>query len=82
VIASYDDAGRIENAIRSSNYPLADVTYDTDVILELVMEPEKVEPFHHWLGELTNGAIIPCNAGERSVEVPAQAEGLERPESQ
>lgn len=81
VTASYDDAGRIENAIRSSEYPLADVTYSNDVTFELVMEPEKVEPFHRWLGGLTNGTIIPHGAGERSVEIPAPTEGP-RTESQ
>lgn len=81
VTAPYDDAGRIENAIRSSEYSLVDVTYSNDVTFDLVMEPEKVEPFHHWLGGLTNGAVIPYEAGERSVEVPASTEGP-RAESQ
>lgn len=74
LVASYDDAGRIENAIRASDYPLTDVAYTTDVTFELVMEPEQVEPFHHWIGELTNGAIIPADAGERFVEVSASTE--------
>lgn len=74
LVASYDNAGRVENALRSSEYPLTHVAYDTNVTFELVMEPEHVEPFRHWVGELTNGAYIPRDDGDRFVEVPARAE--------
>lgn len=73
LVATYDDAGRIENAIRASDYPLADVAYTTDVTFELVMEPVQVDSFTHWISELTNGAITPTDAGTRYVEVPAPA---------
>lgn len=73
MVAKYDDAGRIENAIRASEYPLTDVVYTTDVRFELVMEPEQVDSFAHWVGELTNGAITPEDGGTRYVEVPAPA---------
>lgn len=73
LVASYDDAGRIEHAIRASDYPLDEVAYSTDVRFELVMEPEQVDGFAHWIGELTNGAIRPDNGGTRYVEVPAPA---------
>jgi uncharacterized YigZ family protein len=73
LVASYDDAGRIENAIRATDYPLNDVAYTTDVTFELVMEPERVDGFTHWISELTNGAITPEDAGTRYVEVPAPA---------
>ena len=74
LVAAYEDAGRIENAIRSSGYPLTHAEYGDDVTFELVMEPEQVEAFGHWLGELTNGSIVPCGNGERFVEVPAPIE--------
>ncbi len=73
LVASYDDAGRIENAIRASDYPLNDVVYSTDVTFEMVMEPERVDAFTHWIHELTNGGITPVDAGTRYVEVPAPA---------
>ncbi len=73
LVASYDDAGRIENAIRASDYPLSDVGYGTEVIFELVMEPEQVDEFAHWIGELTNGTLVPEDGGTRYVEVPAPA---------
>lgn len=71
LVASYDDAGRIENAIRASEYPLTDVAYTTDVTFELVMEPAQVDGFTHWISEITNGALSPHDAGTRYVEVEA-----------
>jgi uncharacterized YigZ family protein len=69
--APYDDAGRIENAIRASDFPLHDVAYGMDVAFELVMEPDQVDRFTHWVGELTNGGLAPEDGGTRYVEVPA-----------
>jgi putative IMPACT (imprinted ancient) family translation regulator len=71
LVASYDDAGRIENAIRASDFPLTDVAYGNEVTFELVMEPKQVASFQHWIGELTNGDILPADAGVRYVDVPA-----------
>lgn len=73
ITAPYDDAGRIENAIRASDYPLTEVCYGQEVGFELVLEPDQVDPFTRWLAELTNGAIAPEDAGVRYVEVPAEA---------
>lgn len=72
--ASYDDAGRIENAIRASDYMLDNVEYSTEVVLELTMEPNMVHGFRHWIGELTNGAVEPHEVGIRHIEVPASIE--------
>lgn len=69
--APYDDAGRIENAIRASDFPLNDVAYGMDVAFELVMEPDRVDAFAHWVGELTNGSLVPEDGETRYVEVPA-----------
>ncbi len=74
VSASYDDAGRIENAIRARELNLADVAYDMDVTFELVMPPAEVDAFGTWLQELTNGATAATITGERFVEVPAPAQ--------
>lgn len=73
VSANYDDAGRIENAIRSRELNLADVAYALDVTFELVMPPDEVEVFQTWLQELTNGVNDATIVGERFVEVPASA---------
>jgi uncharacterized YigZ family protein len=74
LVANYEDAGRIENAIRASAFPLTDVAYGNEVTFELVMDPEQVAMFHHWIGELTNGNILPEDAGVRYVEVPGPTE--------
>jgi uncharacterized YigZ family protein len=73
LVASYDDAGRIENAIRASGFPLSDVAYGTDVTFELVLELDQLDQFANWVAELTNGAIVPEDGGVRHVEVPASA---------
>jgi uncharacterized YigZ family protein len=73
LVATYDDAGRLENAIRASEFPLTDVAYGNDVRFELVMEPHQVERFAHWIGELTNGALEPVDGGTRYTEVAAPA---------
>lgn len=79
LVAPYDDAGRIENAIRSSEYPLGNVSYGEKVTFELVMEPELVQPFRHWLAEMTNGTIVPLDSGERFVDVRAPTEAQHQP---
>lgn len=73
VPANYDDAGRIENAIRSRELNLSDVEYGLDVTFQLVMPPNEVEAFQTWLQELTNGVNDATIVGERFVEVPAAA---------
>lgn len=74
MVADYETAGRVENAIRAKDLDLVDVTYDTDVTFELVMAPADVDSFQTWLQELTNGEIAATITGERFVEVPASAQ--------
>lgn len=74
VTANYDDAGRIENAIRARDLDLVDVAYAMDVTFELVMPPANVGAFDTWLQELTNGVNGATITGERFVEVPAPAQ--------
>lgn len=74
VTANYDDAGRIENAIRARELVLIDVAYAMDVTFELVMPPAEVEAFGTWVQELTNGANAATITGERFVELPAPAQ--------
>lgn len=74
MVADYETAGRVENAIRAKELELVDVAYDTDVTFELVMAPADVDSFQTWLQELTNGEIAATIEGERFVEVPASAQ--------
>lgn len=70
-VASYDDAGRIEHAIRSRGEPLQHVNYGMNVTFELAMIPEDAAVFALWLQELTNGSIHATIEGEQFVEVAA-----------
>lgn len=74
MVADYETAGRVENAVRAKELDLVDVAYDTDVTFELVMAPADVDSFQTWLQELTNGEIAATITGERFVEVPASAQ--------
>lgn len=74
MVADYETAGRLENAIRAKEFDLVDVAYDAQVTLELVMAPGDVAMFQTWLQELTNGEIAATIEGERFVEVPASAQ--------
>lgn len=74
MVADYETAGRLENAVRAKELNLVDVGYGTDVTFELVMTPTDVDEFATWVQELTNGAIGATIVGERFVEVPAPAQ--------
>lgn len=74
IVADYETAGRLENAIRARELNLANVDYGTDVAFELVMPPTEVAPIQTWVQELTNGDVGATIVGERFVEVPAPAQ--------
>lgn len=74
IVADYETAGRLENAIRAQEMNLVDVGYDADVTFELVMAPDEVQSFEMWLQELTNGEISATIVGERFVEVSVPAQ--------
>jgi uncharacterized YigZ family protein len=74
MMADYETAGRLENAIRAKQLNLVDIGYATEATFELVMPPSEVEDFNTWVQELTNGAIKATIVGERFVEVPAPAQ--------
>jgi len=71
ITIGYDDAGRIEHAIRTSAFELVDVDYgDTRVTFTLQVAASHLHPVNDWLAGLTNGTarVIP---GEVAwVEVP------------
>lgn len=70
VTVSYDDAGRIEHAIRASDFPLGDVRYGTDVTFELALEPDAANRFRTWIAELSAGRAEAVHCGQRFVDVP------------
>ena len=70
VRATYDDAGRIEHALRASPHPPADIAYGADVAFTMHLAPEEVPAFRAWIGELTSGAVPVEVTGRAVVEVP------------
>jgi uncharacterized YigZ family protein len=70
VHSNHQDAGRIENALRSSSYTLADVKYGSDVAYVVHLDEAEIEPFRAWLGELTGGRNHAEVTGQAFFEVP------------
>ncbi len=70
VRASHQDAGRLDNALRTMDYTLGDVAYAEGVIFELYLSEEELPGFTAWLAETTNGRGVPEVIGTRFVEVP------------
>ena len=66
----YDDAGRVEHALRASPHPPTAIDYGADVALAVALAPEEVEPFRAWLAALTGGAVAAETTGRAVVEVP------------
>ncbi len=71
VSIGHDDAGRIEHAIRTSAYDLADVVYgDKKVTLTLQVETSLLGVAEGWVAEITNGAADVIRADVKWVDVP------------
>lgn len=72
VRAAYEDAGRIEHALRASPHPPAEVEYGAEAAFRLRMEPGDVAPFRAWLAELTGGTTTAEVTGRAIMEVPVE----------
>lgn len=70
VEASYDEAGRFENALRATNFLLQDVEYGTTVVFTLQTSSTELPILAAWVAETTNGACEVVEIGEEYVEVP------------
>lgn len=70
VRASHQDAGRLDNALRMTDYQLSDVAYEDRVTFELYLSGEELPGFTDWLAEMTGGRSVPEVVGTRFVEVP------------
>jgi uncharacterized YigZ family protein len=65
-------AGKLHNALSSSAFPEAMVTYTAEgARFELHLDDAKLDAFATWLAEMTNGAAQPVIHGQTSVDVPA-----------
>lgn len=70
VTIPYDDAGRIEHAIRASEFPLSDTRYGTDVTFELALDVTAAASFRDWIAELTAGRVEAVHYGQRFIDLP------------
>ena len=71
---SHADAGRIENALRASVFPLHDVTYDADgVEFTLHLDEKEVTGFTAWVAAATNGVAKVRDNGVVYVEAPVES---------
>ena len=72
VRASHQDAGRLDNALRTTDYTLGDVAYGDRVTFELYLSDADLPDFTAWLAEATGGRSVPEVTGTRFVEVPVE----------
>lgn len=70
VETGYNDAGRLENALRAANFQLGPVSHGAGVTFEIHLDDVDVPAFEHWLGEATGSRCHARIAGHVSVEVP------------
>jgi uncharacterized YigZ family protein len=69
VEADYTEAGRLENALRASVFPLAEVSHGAMVTFEVPLDDADVPGFERWLAETTNGRCEALVAGHTEIEV-------------
>ncbi|HEV2526995.1 MAG TPA: YigZ family protein [Thermomicrobiales bacterium] len=72
VHADHGDAGRLENALRASDYAVADIRYAERVTFELALADEALPGFMACLSEATAGRSAPEDIGIRHIEVPVE----------
>ena len=68
--ATYDEAGRLENALRATDFLLQDVGYGATVVFTLQTSAEELPILQTWVAEATNGSCEAIEIGEEYVEVP------------
>ena len=74
VRASHQDAGRLDHALRATDYTLGEVSYADRVTFELALTEDEIPGFTDWLAATTNGRGAPEVIGTRFVEVPVPEE--------
>lgn len=69
VDATYDEAGRLEYALRATDFLLQDVEYGATVVFTLQTTSTELPSLAAWIAETTNGACEVVEIGEEYVEV-------------
>ena len=70
VDADYGAAGRLENALRATDYELGPVTHGERVTFEIRLGESEMPGFERWLADATNGQGQARMAGLTEIEVP------------
>ncbi|MCC6793247.1 MAG: YigZ family protein [Thermomicrobiales bacterium] len=70
VEADYAEAGRLENALRATEFNLGGIAHGAAVTFEIRLDEHELPGFEAWLADATNGRGHARVAGEVLVEVP------------
>jgi uncharacterized YigZ family protein len=70
VVADYSEAGRLENALRASEFSLGGIEHAAAVTFEIRLDEPDLPSFEQWLADATNGRGQIRIAGQVLVEVP------------
>lgn len=70
VEAPHDEAGRLENLLRSTAWRVSNIDYGAQVTFELPLGEAEIDPFRAWLSETTSGRCEAIEIGTELVEVP------------
>jgi uncharacterized YigZ family protein len=73
VIASFEDAGRLEHALRADGREPDSVDYGEMVTIALTLDPAEVPDFDAWVAEQTSGRATVEPRGTVYTEVPETA---------
>jgi uncharacterized YigZ family protein len=72
IAVDHASAGRIENSLRNSVFPLHDIRYDREVTYVTQLPDDDIPALAAWLAEISNGALQPTIAGHAIIEVPVE----------
>jgi uncharacterized YigZ family protein len=72
VSVDYEEAGRLESALRGSTFQLGDVEYGAEVTFQVKLAPDEVPAFEGWLSHATGGRRRAEVAGTEVVEIPVK----------
>ncbi|MCO5223116.1 MAG: YigZ family protein [Thermomicrobiales bacterium] len=70
VEAAHDEAGRLENFLRHTEWRVSNIDYGAQVTFELPLGEGEIEPFRAWLSETTSGRCEAVEIGTELVEAP------------
>ncbi len=70
VEAAHDEAGRLENLLRSTSWRVSNIDYGAQVTFELPLGEAEIDPFRAWLSETTSGRCEAIEIGTELLEVP------------